>query len=66
MKTLLPDKIVINTCECLRCQHLWPTRLQGRKPIICPRCRSIYWDTKAQHVPKAEQKRVAAVLAAQK
>jgi len=30
-------------CRCTRCGHGWNPRLKGR-PIICPACKSPYWD----------------------
>jgi len=29
--------------ECTRCGHRWRPRLEAR-PLICPRCKSAYWD----------------------
>ncbi len=29
--------------KCLRCDHIWIPR-KDTKPIICPKCKSPYWD----------------------
>lgn len=30
--------------ECIRCKHRWIPRNE-RKPTVCPKCKSVYWDT---------------------
>ena len=30
--------------ECLRCDHTWATRTGNNNPLICPKCKSPYWD----------------------
>lgn len=62
MATKKPIELVLSTCECKRCGHLWPTKLQGREPLICPKCRSIYWNSEKQFVPKREVQRVKELL----
>jgi len=32
--------ITIKTC--IRCGHEWPTK--AAKPVVCPRCKTAYWD----------------------
>lgn len=32
------------TCRCVRCGHEWSPRGNGRKPAICPGCKSKYWN----------------------
>lgn len=29
---------------CERCGHEWPPRDPTKKPTVCPKCRSPYWD----------------------
>lgn len=41
-------------CTCSRCGHEWITRLNGKAPIRCAKCRSPYWDKPRQ--PKKESK----------
>lgn len=62
MTTTKLQEIIFTTCECQRCAHLWPTKLQGRKPLICPKCRSVSWDTDEKFVSKRETARVQALL----
>jgi predicted Zn-ribbon and HTH transcriptional regulator len=33
-----PEKL-----ECIRCGHIWFSNL-GRRPSVCPRCKSYEWD----------------------
>jgi Zn finger protein HypA/HybF involved in hydrogenase expression len=35
------------TYKCLRCQHEWIPRTR-RKPRVCPKCKSPYWDIRRQ------------------
>lgn len=36
-------EIKIKGYKCERCKHKWVPR-NNRKPIICPKCKSAYWD----------------------
>lgn len=38
------NTVYIKQNECLRCDHKWFQR-KPKKPIICPKCKSPYWDT---------------------
>jgi len=33
---------------CERCDHIWAprlrTRIEQKKPLVCPRCKSPYWN----------------------
>lgn len=40
------------TFHCLRCDHGWIPR-KPKKPLICPKCKSAYWDRPRKVVPKA-------------
>ncbi len=30
--------------HCLRCGHEWSPRDKSKEPVICPKCKSPYWD----------------------
>ena len=31
--------------KCERCEHVWMPRMRNNdKPVICPKCKSPYWD----------------------
>ncbi len=32
------------SCRCIRCTHEWTSRGKERKPVMCPRCKSKYWN----------------------
>jgi Zn finger protein HypA/HybF involved in hydrogenase expression len=36
-------KITVDGWLCTRCAHQWISRVK-RKPCICPKCGSAYWD----------------------
>jgi hypothetical protein len=38
-------KIKLEGYLCLRCNHKWLPRENNRKPTVCPKCKSPYWDT---------------------
>jgi predicted Zn-ribbon and HTH transcriptional regulator len=31
--------------KCERCEHVWLPREKDKKPLVCPKCKSPYWDT---------------------
>ena len=33
----------IKIYECKRCNHKWANR-KAQEPVICPRCKSAYWN----------------------
>jgi len=37
------EKVETVRYECARCNHKWFAK-KKRKPIICPKCKSAYWD----------------------
>jgi len=38
-------KIIMNGYKCDRCTHEWVARRKiSVKPIICPKCKSAYWN----------------------
>jgi DNA-directed RNA polymerase subunit RPC12/RpoP len=37
-------KIKIDGYSCFRCNHKWVPREDNEKPLVCPRCKSPYWD----------------------
>lgn len=40
--------------KCLRCQHSWISRTDGR-PVVCPNCKSPYWDKENIRVTRREK-----------
>jgi len=36
---------------CERCSHKWPSR-KNQLPIVCPKCKSPYWNKKRREVKK--------------
>lgn len=41
-------EITVKAFQCERCGHIWPPRYQDRRPVICPKCKSPYWDKPKQ------------------
>jgi len=38
-------KITIEGYKCERCSHEWvPRKKKEDKPVVCPKCKSPYWD----------------------
>jgi len=38
-------KIISEGYKCERCSHEWiPRKNDEEKPIVCPKCKSPYWD----------------------
>lgn len=37
-------EIKISGYFCLRCSHKWVPREDHEKPLVCPKCKSPYWD----------------------
>lgn len=46
-------KIEINQLTCQRCAHKWFPRSQ--EVVICPHCKSPYWDKKKHRISKAKK-----------
>ena len=43
-------EIILKGYLCERCEHKWPPRNNsGKKPFVCPKCKSPYWN-----VPRRE------------
>lgn len=38
-----PEEIKLSTRTCLRCGRIWTLR-QPKEPIVCPKCKSPYWN----------------------
>ncbi len=36
--------ITIKAFQCSRCEHIWRPRATTDFPVICPKCKSPYWD----------------------
>ena len=54
-------KVTIKGFRCTRCQHEWVPKTD-RKPTICPKCKSPYWDRDpaAANLEKAKNARLIA------
>ena len=39
----MKKEIKVYGCKCERCGHKWITRSE-EIPIVCPKCKSPYWD----------------------
>jgi DNA-directed RNA polymerase subunit RPC12/RpoP len=55
-------KFEVEGYQCLRCEHKWvPRVMTDREPIICPKCKSPYWNRERradkQAVPDKRVKR---------
>ena len=41
-------KVKVDAYQCERCGHVWlpreATKREHRDPVICPKCKSAYWD----------------------
>ncbi|MFH1663837.1 MAG: hypothetical protein ABH986_03455 [archaeon] len=37
-------KVKLFGCKCERCKHIWVARTKKGKPLVCPKCKSHYWD----------------------
>ena len=35
-------------CKCERCEHGWWPRSPEKKPVLCPSCKSKYWDDRRE------------------
>lgn len=40
-------EITMKGYQCTRCNHTWVPRDEG-KPMVCPKCKSPYWDKPRQ------------------
>lgn len=47
-------KITLEGYRCERCGHEWVPREKGKKPKVCPHCKSPYWDTPRKHAGDAK------------
>jgi len=41
-------EITMKGYQCTRCNHTWVPRDKG-KPMVCPKCKSPYWDKPRQN-----------------
>lgn len=46
-------EIKLGGCLCERCEHAWISRVDG-KPVVCPKCKSPYWDVPRKNGLKKE------------
>ena len=48
-------EIKINGYQCEHCGHEWVKRTKRRRPVICPKCKSPYWnEPRKQQEEKSE------------
>jgi len=45
MNSMAEIMLKVKGYKCERCGHKWIPRKKG-KPVICPKCKSPYWDKK--------------------
>lgn len=38
------NKKIVKINECSRCGWRWIPKSPNRRPKVCPKCKSIYWD----------------------
>ena len=38
------QNITIKKYKCERCGHEWISRAPNKRPKVCPKCKSPYWD----------------------
>ena len=62
MKTIKAPQSIGTPVSCKHCGHEWHTLLVGRFPLICPKCRSWFWNVEAAHVSVKELNRIAKFL----
>jgi len=41
--SIMKKEIKMYECKCERCGHAWITRTE-EVPVVCPKCKSPYWD----------------------
>ncbi len=37
-------RVMVEAFKCSRCEHVWRPRSTTDFPVICPKCKSPYWD----------------------
>ena len=58
-----PIRVIGYRCE--RCRHEWVPRSPNRKPRVCPKCKSPYWDMPREDKREGLTEEVLAVIRAQ-
>lgn len=58
--------IAVMGYSCDRCAHQWVPRRNGRDPVVCPRCKSPYWNRPKRSETTYDQFRKAVVKALRK
>ncbi len=43
-ENLAGHKVKILGNKCYRCEHEWRPLVIEEKPVVCPKCKSPYWD----------------------
>ena len=50
-------EITVKGHKCERCGHEWISKSKKRKvPILCPKCKSAYWNIPKKQQEKTEEK----------
>ncbi len=52
-------EVTIKKQKCLRCEYKWfPKPIDGKfvKPLVCPKCKSPYWDKIKKQFKKGDGK----------
>lgn len=44
-------RIKTDAYQCERCGHIWLPRNTEKEPIVCPHCKSPYWNTPRKQSP---------------
>jgi DNA-directed RNA polymerase subunit RPC12/RpoP len=47
-------KITVTGYKCERCGHQWIPRIKKDIPIICPKCKSPYWNRERKQIGTAQ------------
>lgn len=51
-------RVKLDGFKCLRCEHVWvPRETTIEEPVICPKCKSPYWNKPRQRKKKEEGKK---------
>ena len=49
--------MILIICKCKRCGHEWAPRNKKETPIICPKCKSPYWNKPYIRADKVKENR---------
>jgi DNA-directed RNA polymerase subunit RPC12/RpoP len=48
----MPD-VDVKGYQCARCKYIWVPRIKTQRPVICPHCKSPYWDRPKERKTRA-------------